>query len=74
MSRNCQREVNSFGDLTAVQARFESQRGCVAKKRMAGRAISRILSGMRPTSGLHTVTIIPLVPQSLAGSSGLPEG
>lgn len=36
MSRNCQRAVNSFGDLTAVQARFEGQGGWAAKKRSGG--------------------------------------
>jgi len=41
---------------------------------MAGRSVSRILSGARPSCGLRAWAIIPLVPALLPGSSGLPEG
>jgi len=43
-------------------------------KKLADRAISRILFGARPRFGLRSATIIPLGPVSQPDSSGLPEG
>ena len=41
---------------------------------MADRSVSRILSCVRPTFGLHAGTIIPLGPDSHRDSCSLPEG